>query len=86
MIGHKGLRHIWLICFCAIIDKDKEGGNGVIGPLPLMQDAGNQDITEWVRLSSDNNSIITQVQIVQLTSWTCELCPVQNNKTFICGK
>ena len=49
------MRHIWLICFCAIIDKDKEGGNGVIGPLPLMQDAGNQDITEWVRLSSDNN-------------------------------
>ena len=59
MIGHKGLRNIQLICFCAIIDKDKEGGNGVIGPLPLMQDAGNQDITEWVRLSSDNNSIIT---------------------------
>ena len=58
MIGHKGLRNIQLICFCAITDKDKEGGNGVIGPLPLMQDAGNQDITEWVRLSSDNNSII----------------------------
>ncbi|CAH3157826.1 unnamed protein product, partial [Pocillopora meandrina] len=27
-------------------DKDKEGGNGVIGPLPLMQDTGDQDITE----------------------------------------
>ena len=46
MIGLKGLRNIQLICFCAIIDKDKEGGNDVIGPLPLMQDTGDQDITE----------------------------------------
>ena len=30
----------------AILDKDREGGNGVIGPLPLIQDTGNQDITE----------------------------------------
>ena len=46
MIGYKGLRNIQLICFCAIIDKDKEGGDGVIESLPLMQDAGDQDITE----------------------------------------
>ena len=46
MIGCKGLRNIQLICFLAILDKDKEGGNGFIGPLPLMQDTGNQDISE----------------------------------------
>lgn len=28
-------------------DKDKEGGSAVIGPLPLMQDTGNQDITDF---------------------------------------
>ena len=33
MIGCKGLRNIQLICLLFIIDKDKEGGNGVPGPL-----------------------------------------------------
>nr|XP_058968799.1 NKAP family protein CG6066-like [Pocillopora verrucosa] len=28
-------------------DKDKEGGNGVTGPLSLKQDTGNQDITDF---------------------------------------
>ena len=46
MIECKGLRKIQLICLLFIIDKDKEGGNGVTGPLSLMQDTGNQDITE----------------------------------------
>ena len=61
MIGCKGLRNIQLICLLFIIDKDKEGGNGVTGPLSLMQDTGNQDITEQVQISS-------QSQIVQLIS------------------
>ncbi|XP_066024971.1 NKAP family protein CG6066-like [Pocillopora verrucosa] len=30
-------------------DKDKEGGNGVTGPLSLKQDTGNQDITDFGR-------------------------------------
>ena len=46
MVGCKGLRNIRLVCPLFIIDKDKEVGNGVIEPLPLMQDTGNQDITE----------------------------------------
>ena len=46
MIGCKGLRKIQLICLLFIIDKDKEGGNGVTGPLSPKQDTGNQDITE----------------------------------------
>ena len=46
MIGCKGLRNIKLICLLFIIDKDKEGGNGVTGPLSPKQDTGNQDITE----------------------------------------
>ena len=45
MIGCKGLRKIQLICLLFIIDKDKEGGNGVTGPLSLKQDTGNQDIS-----------------------------------------
>ena len=28
------------------IEKDKEGDSAVVGPLPLMQDAANQDIRE----------------------------------------
>ncbi|KAJ7369884.1 hypothetical protein OS493_035777, partial [Desmophyllum pertusum] len=29
-------------------DKDKEGDNAVVGPLPIMQDAANQDIRDLV--------------------------------------
>ena len=32
--------------FCVVVDKDKEGDNAVVGPVPLMQDAANQDIRE----------------------------------------
>ena len=32
--------------FCVVVDKDQEGDNAVVGPVPLMQDAANQDIRE----------------------------------------
>ena len=32
--------------FCVVVDKDKEGDSAVVGPVPLMQDAANQDIRE----------------------------------------
>ena len=32
--------------FCVVVDKDKEGDNAVVGPVPLMQDAANQDNRE----------------------------------------
>ena len=50
-----GLNHLSLpfsqlpnVCveFCVVVDKDKEGDNAVVGPVPLMQDSANQDIRE----------------------------------------
>ena len=38
--------HGMFVEFCVVVDKDKEGDNAVVGPVPLMQDAANQDIRE----------------------------------------
>ena len=32
-------------CFC-VLDQDNGADNAVVGPLPLIQDAANQDIRE----------------------------------------
>lgn len=31
---------------CCFLEQDKETDNAVVGPMPLMQDAANQDIRE----------------------------------------
>ena len=48
---------IWYYLTVLFLDQLKEADNGVIGPVPLVQDAANQDIREWGQFKFKINAI-----------------------------